>query len=83
VALVSTIEVLAATMLARIAQLEALVHVDVAVRSLEPFLTGALVCVAHGGALGSISAGLVGTVVLFSAVVSRPAQGAGTGVRVQ
>jgi len=70
-------------MLTRIAQLETLVHIDIAVWSLEPFLAGALVGVAHGGALGSISAGLVSTVVLLGAVVSRPAQGAGTGVRVQ
>jgi len=70
VALVSTIEVLTATMLTRIAQLKALVHIDIAVWSLEPFLTGALVGVAHRCALCSISAGLVSTVVLFSAVVT-------------
>jgi len=70
VALVSSVEVLAAAVLARVAQLEALIHIDVAVGSFESFLTRAFVRVLHRGALGSISAGLVSAVVLLCTVVT-------------
>lgn len=70
VALVSSVEVLTAPMLARVTQLETLVHIDVTVRPLEPFLTRALVGVAHRGALSPIPAGMVSTVVFLCAVVA-------------
>ena len=61
----------------------ALVHVDVAVGALEARLAGAAVVVPQRGALGSIPAGLVSTVVLLLAQLASPAQGAGAGEGVQ
>jgi len=57
-------------MLTRIAQLEALIDINIAVWSLESSFTFALISIAQRGALGSISAGLVSTVVLLLTVMS-------------
>ena len=57
----------------------ALVHVDVAVGSLEARLAGAPVVVAEGGAGGAVPAGLGGAVVLLSAVLPSPAERTGAG----
>ena len=69
-------------MYAGIGVVVALVHVDVAVGSLEARLAGAPVVVAQGGAGGAVPAGLGGAVVLLSAVLASPAErtGAGEGV---
>ena len=64
---------------ARVGVVVALVHVDVAVGSLEARLAGAPVVVAEGGAGCSVPAGLGGAVVLLSAVLAGPAQRTGAG----
>ena len=61
----------------------ALVHVDVAVGSLEAGLAGAAVVVAQRGALGAVPAGLVSAVVGLLAQLASPAQGTGAGEGVQ
>ena len=81
--LVSSVSVLAPAMLARVGVVVALVHVDVAVWSLEARLAGAPVVVAEGGAGGAVPAGLVTAVVLLRAVPASPAQGTGAGEGVQ
>lgn len=47
VALVSTVEILAASVLARVGLLKALIHVDVTVGALKAFLARAFVCILH------------------------------------
>ena len=81
--LVSSVSVLAPAMLARVGVVVALVHVDVAVWSLEARLAGAPVVVAEGGAGCSVPAGLVTAVVLLRAVPASPAQGTGAGEGLQ
>ena len=77
--LVAAVSVLAPAVYAGIGVVVALVHVDVAVGSLEARLAGAPVVVAEGGAGCSVPAGLGGAVVLLSAVLAGPAQRTGAG----
>ena len=77
--LVATVGVLTSPVLAGVAVVVALVHVEVAVGSLEAGLAGAAVVVAQRGALASVPAGVVSTVVLLLAELASPAQGTGAG----
>lgn len=61
----------------------ALVHVQVAVRPVESWFTGASVAVPQGGTSGPVSAGLAGTVVPLFAGWSFPSSRAATGVSIQ
>ena len=81
--LVATVGVLTSPVLAGVAVVVALVHVEVAVGSLEAGLAGAAVVVAQRGALGSVPTGLISTVVLLLAELASPAQGTGAGEGVQ
>ena len=67
----------------RVGQLVALVNVYLTTWALEAGLTFAFVVVSIGDALGSVSTGLVGTVIHFCALRPGPATWARALVRVQ